>query len=195
MTKVTLIYLLVLKEILLRNCFRVTSIKKNGDLIELTLHHIFLVEKTGLPVYSMCIDHPSEECALGMIDDSLAAGFIAAIKSFGDEVGFKNIQRIDSNNFRLLFDFSDDAILVFETSPKDSIRRYKKMMNKSTNFLNNAYYEGFTRLESQKIKFLGRFSSFLDNFKQIRDKGSDYTQSRAEFFKIFLAKIKEKLGL
>jgi hypothetical protein len=145
----------------------------------------------------MCIDHPHEEgqCALGMIDDSLAAGFIAAIKSFGDEVGFKDIQRIDSNNFRLLFDFSDDAILVFETSPKDSLRRYRKMMNKSTDFLNNAYYEGFTRLESQKVKFIGRFAGFLDQFKQIRDKGTDYTPSRAEFFKNFLARIKEKLGL
>lgn len=161
----------------------------------MTLHHIFVLEKSGLPVQSLCIDHPSEECALGMIDDSLAAGFIAAIKSFGDEVGFKDIQRIDSNTFRLLFDFSDDAILVFETSPKDSVRRYTKMMNKSTTFLNDAYYEGFTRLESQKIKFLGRFSGFLDNFKQIRDKGPDYTLTRAEFFKNFLKKIKEKLGL
>jgi hypothetical protein len=161
----------------------------------MTLHHIFIVEKTGLPIFSMCVDHDHNECALGMIDDSLAAGFIAAIKSFGDEVGFKDIKHIESSNFRLLFDFSDDAILVFETAPKDSIRRYKKMMKKSTAFLDDAYYEGFTKLLTQKNKFLERLDGFLGNFKQIREKGPDYTPSRAEFFKNFLAKIKENLGL
>jgi hypothetical protein len=130
-----------------------------------------------------------------MVDDSLAAGFIAAIKSFGDEVGFKDIRQIDSNNFRLLFNQSDDAILVFETAPKDSVRRYKKMMKKSTEFLDIAYYEGFTNLERQKNEFLGRFAGFLDQFKQMRDKGADYTPSRAERFKNFLQKIREKLGL
>ncbi|MFX1520841.1 MAG: hypothetical protein ACFFCD_13065 [Promethearchaeota archaeon] len=130
-----------------------------------------------------------------MIDDSLAAGFIAAIKSFGEEVGFRDIQQIDASNFRLLFSSSDDALLVFEIGAKDWTRGYKKMMEKSTDFLGKAYYQGFVGLKDKKTEFLGRFNDFLDDFKYMHETGADYTDSRADFFKKFLAKIKEKLGL
>ncbi len=160
---------------------------------KMTVHHIFLLEKNGIPIHSMCIDHSPASCSLGMMDESLAGGFLSAIESFGEELGAGALQELKSDKFNLIFGLSKDSILIFEVAPTDYTKKYDKVLKKCIEFLDIAYYEGFAAQKAQKEKFIGRFRKFLDNFKETRAPGAEYSSERAGFFRKFISTIKEKI--
>jgi hypothetical protein len=95
----------------------------NMKVKKMTLHHIFVLERSGLPVQSLCIDH--EACTLGMMDETLTAGFLSAIQSFGEQIGAEAINEVKSEHFNLVFGFSEDAIVIFEVSPEDTAKKFE----------------------------------------------------------------------
>ncbi|MFX1520842.1 MAG: hypothetical protein ACFFCD_13070 [Promethearchaeota archaeon] len=161
----------------------------------MTLHHIFVLEKSGLPVQSLCIDHSPSSCALGLLDESLTAGFISAIQSFGEQIGAETIHEVKSEHFNLIFGLPTDCLLIFEVAPTESAKKYERIMRKLREFLNFAYYEGFAINEANKEKFIARFRTFLDNFKETRMQEGEYLPGKAWRFRNFLSLLKERLHL
>jgi hypothetical protein len=161
----------------------------------MTLHHIFILEKNGLPVQSICIDHNPSSCSLGAMDETLTAGFISAIQSFGEQIGAEVIREVKAEHFNLIFGFPSDVIVIFEVAPTDTAKTYKKTMMQHVDFLNVAYYEGFASDTLKKEKFAGRFMDFLNNFKETRMQEGEYSTEKAGLFRRFVSRLKEKLHL
>jgi len=161
----------------------------------MTLHHIFILERSGLPVQSLCIDHDPQACNLGMLDEHLTAGFLSAIQSFGEQIGAEAINEVKSEHFNLVFGFSEDAIIIFEVSPEDTATKFENIMQENINFLNLAYYQSMASDASKKEKFIGRYMEFLDKFDETRFQEGDYSSEKAGRFRRFISRHKEKLHL
>jgi len=161
----------------------------------MTLHHIFILERSGLPVQSLCIDHDPQACTLGQMDEHLTAGFLSAIQSFGEQIGAASIREVKSEHFNLIFGLAEEVIVIFEVSSTDTAKQFDKIMRENINFLNLAYYQSMASDERKKEKFVGRFMVFLDKFKETRFQEGEYSSEKAGRFRKFIYRLKEKLHL
>lgn len=161
----------------------------------MTLHHIFVLEKSGLPVQSLCIDHNPTACSLGKMDESLTAGFLSAIQSFGEQIGAESIREVKSEHFNLIFGLANDAIVIFEVSASETAKQFEYILQENISFLNLAYYVSMATDERKKEQFIGRYMDFLDKFEVTRFQEGDYPSEKAGRFRRFISRIKEKLHL
>ena len=100
------------------------------------IQHVFVVDNSGLPIYSRCILHT---CPLGQLDVFAVSGLLTALKAFAKEIGVGEINSIDVPDSKLIMRNEKQFFCTFQIEAQDNSDRYQSSLLKFSSDLLDVY--------------------------------------------------------
>ena len=100
------------------------------------IQHIFVVDNSGIPVFSRCIMHT---CSLGQLDAFAVSGLLTALKSFAKEIGVGDINAIDVAESKLLIRNEEKFFSTFQLDLNDKMPKFETQLLQFSGYLSTIY--------------------------------------------------------
>ncbi len=126
------------------------------------LQHVFVVDESGIPVYSRCIMH---SCALGQLDAFAVSGLLTALNNFAKEIGVGDITSINVANSKLLMKNQKRYFATFQLGLQDDDNIYRTHLSEFGTFLNDIYPTSTPVSDELRSPIVQSIEDYLANHK------------------------------
>jgi hypothetical protein len=145
------------------------------------IEHIFIVDRSGIPVYSRCIQHT---CQLGQLDSFAVSGLLTALTNFAKEIGVGNLTAINVENSQLVIRNEEKFFATFQLELQDTLENYKIDLAKFSAFLNRIYPDTPPSSKEDRLRIITQVEEFLSKNRMLEKKGV-FGKIKSYFSKLF----------
>ncbi len=145
------------------------------------IEHIFIVDRSGIPVYSRCIQHT---CQLGQLDSFAVSGLLTALTTFAKEIGVGDLTAINVEKSQLVIRNEEKFFTTFQLEAKDNLKNYQIDLVKFSAFLNTIYPDTPPSGKEDRLRIITQVEQFLSKNRMLEKKGV-FGKIKSYFSKLF----------
>ena len=147
------------------------------------IRHIFVIDASGLPVYSGCIGHV---CALGNLDELAVSSLLSALNSFSKQIGVGGLQSIVLEEAKFVIKNAEQFFITIDILPNENEQKYNGFLEKLTAFVKDNYPNPeLVGFETVRVKLVTEIERFLAESGILGKKISTFQRIKRFFKKVF----------